>query len=415
MEPRAGDLAAEGFVRCTLMPSALAHWMWSVELVSEQDRRLRVVDETVLRLVEVGIADPDRIAALMGVDESEIVPSSVANLMRAGALKHDAGIQITSGGRSALARVALREPVREGVQLHFDPYVGTAVFAGARGKFLSSSDMRARGLHQLPIPPPPNQRDLFAKHLQIQSALEHSLRSKGESGAVDVLRMIPRGEPEVVFEEVHLELWQRPTDHTWRWRLLRDADESVASKVLRTLEEEGADVLPFVPQCDDSATSETDGLLAGIFAGSAPAAENAQSDAMASATTVAAVLPPYPAGYAELATLLQITELDEATAAKTRVTFGGSSSMAPRAPDPLRGVAELLRRHRIGVSNLDGALHHGALLCDDQAFVMRYHVATVSGRRDSGVPWVEVRIVPDPLSSKLREFLAPAIGTAWGG
>ncbi len=405
-EARPGDLAVEGFVRCTLLPSALAHWMWSVELVSEQDRRLRVVDETVLRLVDAGIVDPDRIAALMGVDESDIVPSSIANLMRAGALQHDAGIRITAGGRAALERVALREPTKEGVQLHFDPYTGAVEFAGSRDTFLSSSEMRSRGLHQLPIPPAPSERELFAKHLQIQGAFESALRAKGGTGAVDLLRMIPAGEPVMVFEEVDLEVWHRSSDRSWRWLLLRDtADETAASTLLRTLEDADADVLPFVPPCDSGKTSDLDRRLSELFVAAPDAETGARFGATSGAKNVTALLPPYPAGYADLALLLHVASFEHETAVQASIVFGGTTTAASKAPDALRQVVDLLGRRGVRVASIGDAIHHGALQCDGHGFVMRYHVEAVDERRERGVPWVEVRTVEGEAFTKLRELL----------
>jgi hypothetical protein len=406
-EARPGDLAAEGFVRCTLLPSALAHWMWSVELVSEQDRRLRVVDETVLRLVDAGIADPDRIALLMGVDESDIVPSSIANLMRAGALQHDAGIRITAGGRGALERVALREPTKESVQLHFDPYTAAVEFAGARDTFLSSSEMRARGLHQLPIPPAPSERELFAKHLQIQGAFESALRAKGGTGAVDLLRMIPAGEPVMVFEEADLEVWHRSSDRSWRWRLLRETgDETAASTLLRTLEDADADVLPFVPPCDGGRTSELDRKLTELFTAAPEAEKGARFDAISDAQNVTALLPPYPAGYADLALLLHVATFEPETAARASVVFGAATTTASRVPDSLRQVVDLIGRRGVRVWNVGDAIHHGALRCDGHGFVMRYHVEAVDERRERGVPCVEVRTVEGEAFNALRDLLA---------
>ncbi len=82
MADRSAELAGEGFERRVTIPAALAHWIWTVDLLFEQDRRLRLVDETVLRLVGAGVSDPDRIAELMGLSESEIIPGAIANLMR---------------------------------------------------------------------------------------------------------------------------------------------------------------------------------------------------------------------------------------------------------------------------------------------------------------------------------------------
>lgn len=387
-DTRDGDLAAEGFVRCTVLPSALARWTWSVELVSEQDRELRVVDETVLRLVDAGVADPDRIAALMGVDESEIVPSSIANLMRAGALHHDAGLRISSGGRSTLERAVLRESTREGARLHFDPYSSSVSFAEGGDSFLSAFEMRGRGLHELPIPPAPTERELRAQQLQIQAAFESSLRARGKTGAVDLLRLIPAGEPVVVFEEVDLEVWHRASEHTWRWRIRRDdGNDSAASAVLHALEEDGADVLPLVPLCDGSTSSELDRRLHDIFEGSSEAASGSRYDALSQAKVVAALVPSYPAGYADLVMLHHLMNLELDVDGCTSVVFGGATS-AHRGSDPLR---KAVSSGGIRVGSTNEALHHGALRCDDRVFVMRYQVQPIDQRRERGVPTVEVR------------------------
>lgn len=410
MTDRSAELAGEGFVRWVTIPAALAHWVWSVDLVFEQDRRLRLVDETVLRLVGAGVSDPDQIARLMGLGESEIVPGAIANLMRLGALVHDGGIRVTEGGGAALSRSAVREPRRDTMQLHLDLHRGTVAVAAGRVDLLNSHEMRSRALHQLPLPPEPTQRDLNARHLLVQASLQARLRDAGGTSAVDLLRAIPTDTPQALFEEVDVEVWHRPADKAWRWRVLIDGvDDDAVTRSLRTLEEEGGEVIPSVPDRLDAEMAEADKLLSDWFATAAPAQDQARFAAIGSGVEVTFVVPAFPLAFADLAMLHRL-EQEEGPNIRVVVAAPLEATGGKRAADPLHELFARLRRAGISTSECRGPFRHGVLLCGPQAFIARYGIAPLAGRPGRGVPRVEVGTPAQDMISAIRDFVTSAAG-----
>lgn len=391
MVDRSAELAGEGFIRWVTIPAALAHWVWSVELVFEQDRRLRLVDETVLRLVGAGVSDPVQIALLMGLGESEIVPGAIANLMKLGALMHDGGIRVTDGGDAALSRSSIREPRREAMQLHLDLHRGVVTVTAGRVDLLTSTEMRGRALHQLPLPPEPTPRDLNARHLLVQASLQARLRDAGGSAAIDLLRVVPAGSPQALFEEVDVEVWQRPADKAWRWRVLVDGlDDDEIARSVRALEEEGGEVIPSVPDRLD-AVVDVDGLLAEWFAHAAPSRDHERFTAIEAGGEVTFVVPAFPLGFADLA-MLHYLEQAEGRSVKVVVAVSPEGTGGRRAADPLHELFARLRRGGVSTAECRGPLRHGVLLAGGKAFVTRYGIEALAGRPGRGVPGVEVRL-----------------------
>ncbi len=409
MADRSAELAGEGFVRWVTIPAALAHWVWTVDLVFEQDRRLRLVDETVLRLVGAGVSDPDRIADLMGLSESDIIPGAIANLMRLGALIHDGGIRVTDGGGAALARSSLREARRDTMQLHLDLHRGAVAVTTGRLDLLSSTEMRGRGMHQLPLPPEPTQRDLTSMHLLVQASLETRLREAGGTSAIDLLRVIPADTPQTLFEEVDVEVWHRSNDGAWRWRVLVDGlDDDAVTRSLRVLEDEGGDIIPSVPDRLDDAMAEADRTLSELFSGAAPSQEQTRFEAIASGGEVIFLVPAFPLAFADLEILHRLEE--EGRSIRVVVALPADGPGGRRNPDPLHELFARLRRSGVSTSECRGPLRHGVLICGPHAFIARYAIAAIAARPGRGVPRAEVRSAAGDVVPALRDLVGRVVG-----
>lgn len=383
-------LLDDGFERRGSIPCALPMWLWTVTLQVEQNRPLRHVDEAVMALVKANVTDPDSIAKLMGVDDSEIVVRSIASLMRAGALRHERGaIRMTDGGIAALEKSQLKESVSREACVHFDPYLRRFRFA-ERSEERGPHDVRCRGMHQLPLPPQPLKRDLRNGHLQFQSALE---ASEGTRGAIDLLHVAPVGQAQPVFDEVDLELWHRVSDAQWRWRLLVDGvDDKTLTAAVRGLEMEQGDVLPFVPIDSRPEDGTLGRRLAALFDGGAPVGPAERLDALAKANEAILVVPAFPCGYADLGMLLHVVDSAcDGSKKATRVVFGAPRADEKGRRDPFHEVSDRLREAGIHVDGSGDTLKHGALVADQSAFVARYHVAPQPGRDGRGVAWLECR------------------------
>lgn len=410
MSDRSAELASQGFTRRVTIPSALAHWIWAVDLVFEQDRRLRLVDETILRLVGAGISDPDRIAKLMGLGDSEIVPGAIANLMRRGALFHDGSIRLTDGGGAALARSSLREPRRDAAQLHLDLHRGFVEVKSGRLDLLTTTEMRGRALHQLPLPQEPTQRDLHARHILIQASLEARLGEAGGSSTVDLLRVVPSDTPQALFEEIDIEVWHRQADGAWQWRALVDGlDDDSVSRSLRALEEEHGDVIPLVPAREETVNVADTGL-AEFFESASPTPEHTRFEAIEAGGDVLFFLPSFPLGFADLSILHRLGE-EEGRVIRV-VACVPEASEGRRNADPLQDLFANLRRRGISTRRCDLTLHYGVLFCGARAFIARYRVESIAGRSGRGFPWAEVRAVAADAVAALRDLVTRIAGEA---
>lgn len=416
MADHLSTLRADGFKFLTRRRVALAHFLWFVELEVEQERALRLVEETILRLISTGVDDPDRIAELMGLDESNIVPEAIADLLRKNAVRHDQGVlQVSAGGTAVLSNMALRETARIEERLRHDPYRDRIVLVGAEREHLSDTERRAAGLQGVPVPRELTRIELQNRHLQLQALLDE--RAKLTTGAVAsrvaLLRVLPRGTPHFVWEEADLEVWRHATDDSrWEWRLLVDdvEDEFVRGR-LRELEDDGADVIPLDEAPSNAESSALDRALSDLFERASPVADGlgARDAAVNGAREITFVGPAGATGGADVHVLLAIA--DRLDADIERVQIATTRNVGKRSPmaDPMLAAVERIRAEaasKIVVGDAPSPLVHGLLAIDgERAYVTRYLFAPYSRRPGKGIWWPEVRSV----SSEAFRAVSPRI------
>lgn len=262
---RARQLIAEGFERVKVQSVALPHTVWKVTLEVEFDRPLALAEETVLRLVSAGVHGPGEITRLMGLDTGVIVPATIVNLLQRQLLGQVDRLEIMPLGRQALADQRTRQSKSYDVELRHDPYSNTFLWGFDGAEIKSSKEVRAMGLHVLPLPVELAQLDVEVRHAEVQQLLERfglpfedrddSQKGRGRVQR-DIIRMTANGSYQA-WRQAELEVWHSIERDEWEWRLLYGGGEDrKISAALRTLQQEGLEILPLEDRPREVAVSE---------------------------------------------------------------------------------------------------------------------------------------------------------------
>lgn len=246
---------------------ALPYFLWRPDVEVLHDRKLRLGEETVLRLVDAGITKPDLIAKLMGMDDVRMVSNLVVDLLRRSLLGNSYGLYVTPAGKTVLAQEAVREPTKlGGVRIWHDPYCDVLV-SGVEERGYSERD--ARKLSYLPLPTSGGlEAGQFETRLKdVQDILTNHrtdferLYNKTLGGALDVVNL-RAGRPEVVYKHARLAVLYNATAKNMEWLLVRGYGEHTVEEPevverLRDLELEGYDIVPThregdLPKPDDT-------------------------------------------------------------------------------------------------------------------------------------------------------------------
>ncbi len=248
---RARQLVAEGFERVKVQAVALPHTVWKVSMEVEFDRPLTLAEETVLRLVSAGVHDPGEMARLMGLDAGVIVPATVVNLLQRQLLGQVERLEIMPLGRQALADQRTRQSKTYDVELRHDPYTDTFVWGFDGAELKDARHVRAT-LHVLPNAHELKPLDVEVRHAEVQTLLdrfglpfEDRDTPKGQRRAQrDIIRLTANNSYQA-WREATLEVWYNAERDEWDWRLLYGGGENrEISAVLRTLQQDGVEILP---------------------------------------------------------------------------------------------------------------------------------------------------------------------------
>jgi hypothetical protein len=246
-------LSSDGFECVATWPVGVAHFVWRVDIDLEFDRELRLVEETVIRLVAAGAGDPDRVAGLMGLDDGRIVPTTIVDLLRKGIIFHRDGLlSISPRGTETLQRAQTRETrTYTDVELRHDPYRDELRWTFDEVEY-KSNQLGAAGLRALPQPAELSPVELEGRYREIQALLDleglpfekEEERKVSEKRRREVLRVRPL-KCYVAYRAAELEAWYRPERDEWQWRLLRGGgEETEVSAKLAELESNGTVIIP---------------------------------------------------------------------------------------------------------------------------------------------------------------------------
>lgn len=228
-------------------------YTWSSTLLVICDRKVRLLEGTIVRLVNDGISDIDVIAGLLGLDDEAIVLRTVQQLIDRGVLSFAGGLPLHVThvvGREMLDASLIKDERRlENVQIAYDPLRRTFCWAEGRGTYMSAKELKEGGSHLI-RPPHPLSVDFLPQNFREVQTLVRSRPDK--------LREYPLGRDVVHFELQEI-LPARPTlrflpgqlevshhrNGEWTYRVLRQDGEDVASTdTLRTWEAGGHEMLP---------------------------------------------------------------------------------------------------------------------------------------------------------------------------
>ncbi len=250
---RSRDLKAEGYDRIAVKAVALAHTVWKTDLIVSCDRHLTLAEETVLGLIDAGVAEPAEVARLMGVEPDVIVPQTIVSMLTKGLLRHIDSLETTPLGKQALREELVRaERTYEDIWIRHDPYTNTFAW-NFDGEILSHGDVRNRGLQALPNPLDLTPLQVEIRHGEVQELLDRFGLPMDEGGhgkppQRDIIRLSTRSSFPA-WRPAELEVWYQPERDEWAWRLLYQGGEvEEISETLRKMQAEGVEILPLEKQ-----------------------------------------------------------------------------------------------------------------------------------------------------------------------
>lgn len=409
---RSAQLIADGFERVATWRVGVAHFVWRVDLELEFDRELRLVEETVLRLIAAGIGDPVRIAKLMGLDDGRIVPSTVVDLLRKGTVTHhDDQLWVSTLGADVLKRASTRESrAYTDVELRHDPYRDELRWSFEEQEYKSEKQLREAGLRALPAPSEMQPADLEARYREIQALLEAEglpFEKEEERSAKrrrEVLRVRPL-KSYVAYREAELEAWHRADRDEWQWRLLRGGgEETEVSSKLAELESNGSVIIPLEERHEIAVSPRGEEVHA--------AAQEAQQakpallqtsehrEALREAITTArrelVIVSPWLRTAAvdeELMGWLRTT-LDRNKELKITIGYGIERDAGKQRDQAVRDQEEALRRLRKIAERCHGRLrivevgntHEKVVICDDRyAIITSFNFLSFKPRPGKGI------------------------------
>jgi phosphatidylserine/phosphatidylglycerophosphate/cardiolipin synthase-like enzyme len=391
------ELTAEGFERVGTFPVGVPHFLWKVDLDVEFDRELRLVEETILRLVVAGVGHPLRIAELMGLDDGRIVPANLVDLLRKGALgSRDGSFFVSPLGNEMLRRATSRELRRyTDVEVRHDPYRDELRWSLDEEE-LKEPDVRAAGLRALPAPSALGATALDARYRDIQALLDRegfpfdTPEDKQQVRRREIVRVIAV-KHYVAYRQAELEVWYRAQRDEWHWRLLRaGGEEQEVSSKLAELEAEGHEIIPLEDRREQPLGAQGEAIHAAaeeVRHSSATGVlethehREALRDAILEARQELVIVSPWlriAAIDQELLGWLS-TSLDRNKDLRIIVGYGIENEAAGRRQDPkVRDQEEALRRLRTMGERARGRLrvvevgntHEKLVICDDRYVIL---------------------------------------------
>lgn len=390
---RAAQLLADGFERLVTFPVGVPHFVWKVDLEIEFDRDLRLIEETVLRLVQAEVGDPTQMAALMGLTGQPVVATAVVNLLRLGGItQREDRLWLTPFGSQMLERATMRE-VRSytDVEVRHDPYRDEL-----RWRFddddeeLKEGELRPAGLRGLPDPGALSPGELISRYRDIQTILERdglpafdNKDDKARKRRRDILRVQPL-KHYVAYREAELEVWYRRDRDEWQWRLLRGGgEEHEISAKLVELEAQGTVIIPLDERRESPRSQRGEVVHAAVEAVQTktkaaviegPQHREALREAISDARKELVIVSPWLKTAAVDREFLGwlTTALDKHRELRVTIAYGIDDS--GRRPDPtirdqqdaLRNLRKVEQRTKGRLRIVDiGNTHEKVVICDD--------------------------------------------------
>lgn len=220
--------SSEGFVRTESLQAVLPWQTFSVDVEVGVERELPASDATILELLALGVAEPERLRVLMGLEDDRLVTTCLARLLRKSAVARDGrGFILTPGGETLRRSGRSIGVERTSEVLHYDAIRGRFDWSGHR-------EVSRVGPHHVRLP---LVEQLTA--VEVERAVPRLQTLVQEAGVPSIAREDRREQGRTKHElralrvvsesmrwrEVRLELWQQPATGQQRLRVCTSAGE----------------------------------------------------------------------------------------------------------------------------------------------------------------------------------------------
>ena len=236
------DLKKLGFEFNYKKPALMPYYLWYVDMLIEQDRKLRLVEETILQLFSAGVATYDEVATLLGLGDDEIFRLALIDLIDASLLSPGADTAaVTNAGeiavRDSLTRV---QKVFESVPVLYDPYKDR--FEWYSDDLQPSALANNADYFLLPNTVRLTHDEVKERHKEFQGLLQKNSPSfLGEAVKKDLINL-ESIRYEVKYRCVDIEVWTK--DSASDWVITQsDAELEEESQAFFQLEKEGLSIL----------------------------------------------------------------------------------------------------------------------------------------------------------------------------
>lgn len=248
------ELVADGFERVETHTVGVPYSVWSVDLEVEEDRELRLIEETILRLIRAGVREQTQIGDLMGLAGDTVLSSALRDLLTKNAITFGevgASFDINPLGLDMLAKEVAREArSHRDVRICHDPYLDQLQWFDSDDETWVQPGQLGN-LHLLPGPVGLSEANLEARYRELQRLVETEglpfdpplergqTRSKRDLVRTTAIRQT------LWYRRAELEVWRNAKTSEQQLRIIRDGGEQAeVSDAAMDLAAEGQSVVP---------------------------------------------------------------------------------------------------------------------------------------------------------------------------
>ena len=237
------DLQKLGFRFNSKKPALIPYYLWYVDMIIEQDRKLRLVEETVLQLFSAGVTTYKEVATLLGLNDDEVFRRVLIDLFDAGFLSPGTDTAaVTDAGKSAVRDSLTRaQKVFESVPVLYDPYQNRFEWHDDE-KLLPSSVANNPEYLVLPNTARLTHDEVKERHREFQGLLQRNSPSFLNGEGMKDLINLESVRYEVKYRRVDVEEWVN--DKASDWVITQsDVELEEESQAFLQLEKEGLSIL----------------------------------------------------------------------------------------------------------------------------------------------------------------------------
>lgn len=244
------ELLSEGFECTGVHHVGVPYFIWVIDFDIEQDRSLRLTEETVLRLIQCGINSQGHLAELMGLDDDVILSNTLLGLLSKNAITFSEldTYSLQPFGTEVLAKSSIQEPqTYSDMRICHDPYTDTF-------EWFDTDDegwlMDQQSVQPLLAPSGLTVTSIEARHRDIRQLIERdglpsdAPLARGQTRPRRDLTRLVALRSWVAYKSGELELWDHAKRDEKRYRLLQAGGEQPEiSEAIMNLAAEGQSIV----------------------------------------------------------------------------------------------------------------------------------------------------------------------------